>query len=111
GVRPSGGAGGRGGPRVAGLVGAAVPGPVAGVAVVGLPGGPGGVWQFSTDGGRHWTDFGTVYHGKARLLRAADRVRFVARAGGGPAPPTRPAPGPARGNPAAPPQPHHPRPT
>jgi hypothetical protein len=39
-----------------------------------------GEWQFSTDG-RSWQEFGKVYHGRARLLRATDRVRFVPRRG------------------------------
>lgn len=50
-----------------------------GLAVVRLVGE--GSWQFSLDGGRTWRDFGTVYHGRARLLRATDRVRFVPRPG------------------------------
>jgi hypothetical protein len=39
-----------------------------------------GEWQFSTDG-RSWQEFGKVYHGRARLLRATDKVRFVPRRG------------------------------
>jgi hypothetical protein len=40
-----------------------------------------GEWEFSTDEGRSWQEFGKVYHGRARLLRGADRVRFVRRRG------------------------------
>ncbi|MFO0927523.1 MAG: cadherin-like domain-containing protein [Gemmataceae bacterium] len=50
------------------------------VAVVRLDGE--GVWQYSPDGGQ-WTDFGAVYHGRARLLGGGDRVRFLPRPGGG----------------------------
>src|SRR5262249_37629852 len=39
-----------------------------------------GEWQYSADG-RSWQEFGKVYHGRARLLRATDRVRFVPRSG------------------------------
>ncbi len=45
-----------------------------GVAVVRVAG-P-GTWQFSLDDGKTWRDFGAVYHGRARLLRPIDRVRF-----------------------------------
>ncbi|MFO0844640.1 MAG: cadherin-like domain-containing protein [Gemmataceae bacterium] len=55
-----------------GLVGAAA-------AVVRVEGD--GVWQFSLDGGRSWQDFGDVFHGRARLLRDQDRVRFLPRRG------------------------------
>jgi hypothetical protein len=41
-----------------------------------------GTWQFSLDDGRTWSDFGPVYHGRARLLRAGDRVRFLPRRDG-----------------------------
>ncbi|MFM7150082.1 MAG: cadherin-like domain-containing protein, partial [Gemmataceae bacterium] len=41
-----------------------------------------GVWQFSLDGGRSWQDIGPVYHGRARLIREHDRVRFLPRKGG-----------------------------
>jgi hypothetical protein len=40
-----------------------------------------GTWQFSLDDGRTWRDFGPVYHGRARLLRPCDRVRFRRRRG------------------------------
>ena len=46
-----------------------------GAAVIRLDG-P-GVWQFSLDGGKTWLDFVSVFHGKALLLRAEDRVRFL----------------------------------
>ena len=45
------------------------------IAVVWLQGQ--GIWQFSLDEGRTWTDFGTVYHGRARLLGAEDCIRFL----------------------------------
>jgi hypothetical protein len=47
----------------------------AGVAVVRLEGA--GTWQFSLDDGRTWQPFAPVYHGRTRLLRATDRVRFL----------------------------------
>ena len=50
-----------------------------GFAVVRLEGE--GSWQYSLDDGRTWRPFGTVYHGRAHLLRAADRVRFLPRRG------------------------------
>jgi hypothetical protein len=56
-----------GAPTVAELLGE-------GLAVVRIAGE--GKWQFSLDDGRTWRDFGAVYHGRARLLRAGDRVRF-----------------------------------
>jgi hypothetical protein len=40
-----------------------------------------GTWQYSLDDGRTWLDFGAVYHGRARLLRPGDRVRFLPRRG------------------------------
>jgi hypothetical protein len=42
-----------------------------------------GSWQYSLDDGRTWRPFGVVYHGRARLLRASDRVRFLPRRGAG----------------------------
>jgi hypothetical protein len=36
-----------------------------------------GSWQYSLDEGRTWVAFGPVYHGRALLLRASDRVRFL----------------------------------
>lgn len=50
-----------------------------GAAVVRLEG-P-GLWEYTTDGGATWREFGGVYHGRARLLGPADRVRFVRRRG------------------------------
>jgi hypothetical protein len=41
-----------------------------------------GTWQLSLDDGRTWHDFGPAYHGRARLLRGGDRVRFVPGPGG-----------------------------
>jgi hypothetical protein len=52
-----------------------------GLAVVRLEGQ--GSWQYSLDDGRTWRPFGLVYHGRARLLRATDRVRFLPRRGAG----------------------------
>jgi hypothetical protein len=56
-----------GAPTVAELLGE-------GIAVVRIAGQ--GRWQYSIDDGRTWHDFGPVYHGRARLLRGSDRVRF-----------------------------------
>jgi hypothetical protein len=50
-----------------------------GLAVVRLVGE--GTWLFSLDDGGSWSDFGPVYHGRARLLRPGDRVRFLPRPG------------------------------
>jgi hypothetical protein len=50
-----------------------------GLAVVRLEG-P-GVWQYSLDDGRTWLDAGEVYHGRALLLEAEDRLRFLPRPG------------------------------
>jgi hypothetical protein len=36
-----------------------------------------GRWQLSTDQGQTWEEIGAVYHGRARLLKATDRLRFV----------------------------------
>jgi hypothetical protein len=46
-----------------------------GLALVRLEGA--GVWQYSNDEGETWHDVGRVYHGRARLLRSTDRLRFV----------------------------------
>jgi hypothetical protein len=54
----------------------AMGGPLAVVRVVGP-----GTWQYSLDDGRTWNDFTSVYHGRARLLGAEDRVRFLPRPG------------------------------
>jgi len=48
-----------------------------GIAVVGAGGAGRGEWQFSVNAGRTWTAFGPVSFTAARLLRVADRVRFV----------------------------------
>jgi hypothetical protein len=61
-----------GAPTVAELLGGAM-------AVVRIAGE--GRWQYSLDDGRTWRDFGPVYHGRARLLRAGDRIRFRPRKG------------------------------
>jgi hypothetical protein len=58
------------------------PGIVEGIAVVGLTGSQYGTWQFSLNDGRTWGAFGEAYHGRARLLRDIDRVRFVPRTRG-----------------------------
>jgi len=63
----------QGEPTVAELVGSAA-------AIVRLEGA--GSWQFSLDGGRSWNDCGSVYHGRALLLRGTDRVRFLPRRDG-----------------------------
>lgn len=52
-----------------------------GIAVTGLTGTSSGTWQFSLDGGRSWTNFGTTSSAAARLLRPSDLVRFVPHAG------------------------------
>jgi uncharacterized repeat protein (TIGR01451 family) len=51
---------------------------IAGIAVTGLNG-PYGTWQFSVDGGFHWTAFGAVSDSSATLLGTwvNDRVRFM----------------------------------
>ncbi|MFQ3594245.1 MAG: cadherin-like domain-containing protein [Gemmataceae bacterium] len=46
-----------------------------GLALVRLEGA--GVWQYSRDEGETWHDVGRVYHGRARLMRSTDRLRFV----------------------------------
>src|SRR5262249_24115732 len=48
-----------------------------GIAVVGVTPTTNGTWQFSTDGGTTWIDFGAVTSDTATLLGPADRVRFV----------------------------------
>jgi hypothetical protein len=50
-----------------------------GLAVVRLEGQ--GSWQYSLDDGLSWRPFGVIYHGRARLLRDTDRVRFLPRPG------------------------------
>jgi len=69
------------GSMVARFPGAAAGAEPRGIAVVSLSGSADGRWQFSRDGGRTWRDFGSVYRGRARLLRAEDRVRFLPRGG------------------------------
>src|SRR5262249_52354110 len=48
-----------------------------GIAVVGLDPGPGGIWQYSLDGGTTWKAIGSVSNSAARLLRETDFIRFV----------------------------------
>ncbi len=36
-----------------------------------------GKWQYSTDNGSTWNDFGTVSENSARLLSSGDRIRFI----------------------------------
>ena len=47
-----------------------------GIAITGTPTGS-GVWQYSTDNGTTWSNFGTVSSSSALLLAATDKVRFV----------------------------------
>jgi hypothetical protein len=56
-------------------------GALQGVAITALNSTQSGTWQFSTNGGRSWTNFGTVGTATARLLRAQDLIRFVPNAG------------------------------
>jgi hypothetical protein len=44
-----------------------------------------GTWQFSTDGGRTFEDFGQVRTSRSLLLRSTDRLRYVVYVVGGPA--------------------------
>lgn len=53
------------------------PGAQTGIAVIGLTLTTKGKWQFSTDNGANFTDFGAVSASKARLLDAGDLIRFV----------------------------------
>lgn len=48
-----------------------------GVAVTHLTGTADGTWQYSTDAGRTWQPMGAASDSAARLLRAADKVRFL----------------------------------
>ena len=68
------------GQTVASILGANVSdvdsGAVEGIAITGR-GTSSGVWEFSTDGGTNWIDFGTVSDSQSLLLRANDLVRFV----------------------------------
>lgn len=52
-----------------------------GIVVTGLTGTSNGTWQFSTNGGSTWQNFGTTSSSAARLLRSQDLVRFVPNAG------------------------------
>lgn len=54
------------------------PGAQEGIAVIGVNN-TGGKWQFTTNNGTAWTDFGTVSNSSATLLSAEDtnRIRFV----------------------------------
>ncbi|NIX75194.1 cadherin-like domain-containing protein [Microvirga terricola] len=69
-----------GGATVASIFGASVtdpdPGALSGIAVTGLVSSI-GQWEYSLDGGAHWTAIGTVSNSAALLLRATDLVRFV----------------------------------
>ena len=69
-----------GGQTVASILGANVSdvdsGAVEGIAITGRAT-SNGVWEYSTDGGTNWTNFGTVSDSQAILLRATDLVRFV----------------------------------
>ncbi|MFO0928661.1 MAG: tandem-95 repeat protein [Gemmataceae bacterium] len=67
----------RAGYPVAQLLGRTV---AAGVAVTELTGTTNGRWEFSLDGGRTWRPFGNPLTSAARLLRATDRLRFLAGA-------------------------------
>lgn len=49
---------------------------IKGIAITGLNRGNGN-WQFSTDGGTSWSNFGVIAVNSALLLRSTDRVRFV----------------------------------
>jgi hypothetical protein len=66
---------------VAALLGSTVTdagtGAVEGIAVTGLTVAGGGKWQYSTNGGTTYVDFGAPAEGTARLLRATDRLRYV----------------------------------
>jgi VCBS repeat-containing protein len=67
------------GETVATLLGGSVSdadtGAVQGIAITGSTGSHGS-WQYSTDGGAHWTSFATYSAGSALLLAATDMVRF-----------------------------------
>ncbi len=60
----------------------------AGIAITGNPATSSqGAWQYSVDGGTHWTAVGTVSDTSAILLAANEKLRFVPAAGfSGPAP-------------------------
>lgn len=48
-----------------------------GIAVMGLANTTTGTWQYSTNGGTTWLNFGTISASKARLLRPEDMIRYV----------------------------------
>ncbi|HMP17961.1 MAG TPA: hypothetical protein PKD72_13115, partial [Gemmatales bacterium] len=48
-----------------------------GIAVIGLGNIQTGTWQYSTNGGSTWMNFGTISSSRALLLRAEDRIRYV----------------------------------
>ena len=54
-------------------------GAMEGIAVVGIDD-TNGTWQYSTDGGGNWSDFGSPSESNARLLDPSSRVRFVPNA-------------------------------
>lgn len=56
-------------------------GAVKGIAIIGVTGTANGTWQYSTDAGSTWINFGAVSATKARLLDAAHMVRFVPNPG------------------------------
>ncbi|WP_020473864.1 CAP domain-containing protein [Zavarzinella formosa] len=62
---------------IAGVVTDANPSNTIGIAVTAMTGPPGGNWQFSTDNGGTWANFGTVSTTSARLLPPTALVRFV----------------------------------
>ena len=51
-----------------------------GIAITGLTSVGTGKWQYSTNNGSTWTDLTTASESSARLLRAEDKLRFVADA-------------------------------
>jgi hypothetical protein len=51
------------------------PGGKAGLALIGSTGS--GTWQFSEDGGKSWSNLGTVSYAQARLLADTARIRFL----------------------------------
>src|SRR5262249_16201682 len=48
-----------------------------GIAVTDLASTGANKWQYSTDGGAHWTDIGTVSDSRALLLSPTDRIRLL----------------------------------
>lgn len=47
-----------------------------GVAIIGLAGTTTGTWQYSTNGGVTWNNFGTINSSSALLLRSQDLIRY-----------------------------------